>query len=710
MITTAPKSSLPSTIADRYRVIDRLGAGGMATVYLAAMDGPGGFGKLVAIKRIHPHLAHEARFVEMFLDEARIVSRIDHPNVCSVLDFGQTEDTYYLAMEYIMGENLLSSLRALKGQQAMLGSARWHAFSAFIIAEACEGLHSAHELGDEFGKPLNIVHRDVSPDNIFVSYQGEVRVMDFGIARAEGRMHRTTTGVVKGKISYMPPEMLNAEPDVDRRVDVWALGVCLWQMLTGKPLFKRPSEAATIAAIAMDDVPPPSSVNPSVPADLDAIVLGALARERTDRTASARALSEHLRRFISDAGVRMDRMEAAGIIEILHSDSKAKKMAQRQSIQQQSGHLAAVIPPNLNSAEFAAQFAAQFDNVATQASGHGPGATGPARDASTSSVPMTEVPSASRAGGLPAHAAIVSPPNAPTTPRARPWWMLPAIGLLAVGLLGAGFAIATMRGGGDDDATARAPARGGAADVGAGTQLTNPEEPSTGTDEAGSQAGPSEDGVDGDSSALATDSAPSAPATTIDDGARAKKSERKSSRSRRRRDRKRADKARSKTNDSAQDSTSDDGKSVDPAPKPDPVEKTPAPDPIEKIAPPEPKKKLIPPTPTSFVAKTDLKGISTSGSLSRNKVKRAISRKQSAMARCYESAAKKAGRNAACSVRVEFKIDDTRRVRNVSAKGASLPGLNSCVEGVVKGIRSKEAPDTGDARVSFEIDYAPKAR
>lgn len=731
MTTLAQKTApLPKTIADRYRVIDRLGAGGMATVYLAAMDGPGGFGKLVAIKRIHPHLAHESRFVEMFLDEARIVSRIDHPNVCSVLDFGQTEDTYFLAMEYIMGETLLSSLRVLKHHQDLLGTARWHAFTAYIIAAACEGLHSAHELADEFGKPLNIVHRDVSPDNIFMSYQGEVRVMDFGIARAEGRLHKTNTGVVKGKLSYMPPEMLNAEPDVDRRVDVWALGVCLWELLVGKPLFKRPSDAATIAAIAMETAAAPSQVNASVPAALDTIVAGALQRERDQRTASARELGRQLRRFISESGVAMDRIEVAEMIDVLHAESKAKKLAQRQSIQQQSGRLAAIVPPNLNSPEFAAQ----FDDLPTQSSEQpAPGMAGAATAAASSSagLPMTmgagitpgsgrvAVQTASAPGGLPPAAAVVSPPPAHGKGRR---WLLPLVAVAALGLLGAGFGIATLRGG--DTQTAAAPTGAHAGDNAqtgdslpddqpAGQPTGQPAGQPAGDDKSENPgAADTTDAADGKDTGETGSSESTGASAKRDDGERKSSS----SRSRKRRERRRAKSSRDRSGDTGDGSAKNGGDARDS--KTDTTDSNAQPAKVEPAKvktlkpPPTPEKKLMPAPskPKSFAAKAEISSIRTKGSLSSNTVKPAITRKQSALAACYKKAAEKAGRNAKSTVTVKFKIDESKRVHGLSATGAALPGLNGCVESVVKGIRSKQAPDVGDVRVSFKIAYTPVAK
>jgi len=194
----------------RYRLCYQLAAGGMATVYLARAVGPGGVQRPVALKRIHPHLAKRRAFVEMFLDEARIASRINHPNVCTVLDFGEHEGSYYLAMEHLLGESLNSVIHFIARREDLLGSTRWRALAARIIADACEGLHAAHRLKDPEGRPLEVVHRDMSLHNIFVTYAGAVKVLDFGIAKlldaALSPLVATRSGALIGTPLYMSPE------------------------------------------------------------------------------------------------------------------------------------------------------------------------------------------------------------------------------------------------------------------------------------------------------------------------------------------------------------------------------------------------------------------------------------------------------------------------------------------------------------------------
>src|SRR5688500_2571176 len=186
----------------RYRLCFELASGGMGTVYLARAEGPSGFEKLVALKRIHAHLAKDPRFVAMFLDEARIAARIHHPNVCSVIDFGTVEGSYYLTMPFVEGESLGRVMHAVSARRDPAARRSFWYVAARVIADACEGLHAAHELRDDVGDLLEVVHRDVSPQNTLIGYDGGVRVLDFGVASARHRLYSTATGEVKGKFAY----------------------------------------------------------------------------------------------------------------------------------------------------------------------------------------------------------------------------------------------------------------------------------------------------------------------------------------------------------------------------------------------------------------------------------------------------------------------------------------------------------------------------
>ena len=295
--TIPPELATPGRIG-RYELRFELASGGMGSVYLARLDGTAGFEKLVALKRIHPHLAKEADCIEMFLDEAKIASRITHPNVCSVFDFGQADGEYYIAMEYLVGEPLARLFTQVAKIPEQRRSPLLPLRMARIIADACEGLHAAHELKDASGDLLNVVHRDVSPRNLFITYDGAVQLVDFGVASARERLHKTSTGDVKGTIAYMAPEQLKAG-SIDRRIDIWALGAALWEALAVKRLFKRDTTANTMFALLYEEIDPPSKYRPQVPRELDEIALKALARDPNGRWQSAREMGQALRRFLS---------------------------------------------------------------------------------------------------------------------------------------------------------------------------------------------------------------------------------------------------------------------------------------------------------------------------------------------------------------------------------------------------------------------------
>lgn len=287
----------PESAFGRYRLAYQLASGGMGTVYLARAAGPAGFEKLVALKRIHPHMATDRRFVSMFLDEARIAAQIQHPNVCSVIDFGEVDGSYFLTMPFILGE----SMNRVIGTAARASGAVAELLplvAARLVADACEGLHAAHELRDESGRSRDVVHRDVSPHNLMVGYDGVARVLDFGVASARDRHYQTTTGEVKGKFAYLAPEQIEAQK-VDRRADIWALGVVLWEAVTARRLFARESMAATIRCVTTMQVPSVRELAPHAPAALDQVVQKALARDPAERYPTARAMGKDLAQILA---------------------------------------------------------------------------------------------------------------------------------------------------------------------------------------------------------------------------------------------------------------------------------------------------------------------------------------------------------------------------------------------------------------------------
>ena len=280
----------------KYTLVAKLATGGMAEIFLARLIGDGGFEKLVCIKRIHPHLARDPQFVAMFLDEARVAARISHPNVCQVFELGEWQRQYFIAMEYLEGVPLSCFRRS--DYYPRRPDPR---LVAGFGVQACEGLHHAHQLRRPDGELLGVVHRDVSPQNLFVTVDGVVKVLDFGIAKATDASAKTSTGAVKGTYAYMAPEQLRNER-LDRRTDVWAMGTVLWELLAQRHLFKRDTEFLTFQAITTEPIPNVCEVRADVPPLLGDTIARALSRSRDDRFASTRALGEALAQAVAPLG------------------------------------------------------------------------------------------------------------------------------------------------------------------------------------------------------------------------------------------------------------------------------------------------------------------------------------------------------------------------------------------------------------------------
>ena len=274
----------------RYTIIGTLSAGGMGTVFLARIAGSAGFSRLVAIKRLHPQLAAQSEFIAMMVDEARLASQIRHANVVDTLDLVASDGALSLVLEYVEG----ASLGVLLGERRRVPVPVPIALA--IVQGFLRGLDAAHEARGAEGQPLGIVHRDVSPQNVLVGIDGVPRVIDFGIAKALGRMTQTRPGEVRGKFAYMAPEQLQGRP-ATRQVDVYASGVILWELLTGRRLFTADDQRALASIVIRGQIDPPSSRNPAIPAELDAIVLQATARELSDRYLTARELLDALAPF-----------------------------------------------------------------------------------------------------------------------------------------------------------------------------------------------------------------------------------------------------------------------------------------------------------------------------------------------------------------------------------------------------------------------------
>lgn len=284
----------------RYQLSRRISVGGMAEVFHAKSYGPRGFEKEVALKRILPTIAEDTDLLQAFIDEARLAAQLHHPNICSIYELGKTFESYYITMEYIYGVDLLAVRKRLRQRrvQAPIGSV------AYIGALVARGLHYAFELHDEATRrPLRIVHRDISPQNVMVSYAGDVKIIDFGIAKVAGRSSHTRVGVVKGKASYMAPEQVESLP-LDGRADQFALGILLWELLVGERLFKADNPVETMAAIRRCEVPPLLERRPDVPEGLAAVVHRALRRDREERFPSAGELADALAPFVDGGEAR----------------------------------------------------------------------------------------------------------------------------------------------------------------------------------------------------------------------------------------------------------------------------------------------------------------------------------------------------------------------------------------------------------------------
>ncbi len=292
-----PARDLSGKKLGRYEMLAQLAAGGMATVYVARAQGVAGFERLVAIKVLHPHLAHDDEFISMFLDEARLAARIRHPNVVPTLDISDSQgDGYFLVMEYIEGDHLGALLR-----EAARGAARLPvSVTLRIIVDALEGLSAAHSLKDGDGKPLSIVHRDISPHNILLGTDGVARITDFGVAKAEVRLSSTRDGQFKGKLAYMAPEQAS-NGTADQRSDLFSMGIVLWESLTGRRLFRADNNGELLNRLLNSPIPAPSEYVTEL-APLDPVMAKALARDPAERYQTAADLVEAIEAVAATVG------------------------------------------------------------------------------------------------------------------------------------------------------------------------------------------------------------------------------------------------------------------------------------------------------------------------------------------------------------------------------------------------------------------------
>jgi serine/threonine protein kinase len=317
-VTTAPKRQ-PIPFG-KYLLLDRVNIGGMAEVWRAKTFGAGGFERLVAIKRILPNIAEDEEFISMFIDEAKITVQLSHANIAQIHELSHLSNSYFIAMEYVSGKDL----RAVFDRCRKKGEPAPIPLTCYVVAKCCEGLDYAHRAKTRQGQDMNIVHRDVSPQNALISYDGEVKVIDFGIAKAAGKATKTQAGILKGKFGYMSPEQIRGLP-LDRRSDVFAIGVCLYEMLTGERLFVGDSDFSVLEKVRKVEVLPPSHFNRKIPEQLERIVMKALAKDVDDRYQYASDLAMDLQGFMYGTGARFGERDLSQFMKATFAEDYEKE-------------------------------------------------------------------------------------------------------------------------------------------------------------------------------------------------------------------------------------------------------------------------------------------------------------------------------------------------------------------------------------------------
>ena len=306
--------------AQRYKVLERIAAGGMAEVFRAESAGLEGFKKLVAIKRVLPHLAEKKQFIGMFLDEARVGAHLSHSNCVQVFDIGVGDNTYFIVMEFVDGSDLKGVIEHRKtvGQPIPVEEA------CLISVRICEGLAYAHELVDGKGQSLHIVHRDMSPPNVLLTRFGEVKIVDFGLAKANSQLEKSEPGIIKGKFSYLSPEAAQGLP-VDARTDVFAVGIILWEMLAGRRLFLGDSDLETVRMVQRAEIPSLRQINPKVPLELERVLQKGLAGDPAKRYQTAREFGRDLNQILFHIGRAVSSFDISQLVLPIWRDRQRKK-------------------------------------------------------------------------------------------------------------------------------------------------------------------------------------------------------------------------------------------------------------------------------------------------------------------------------------------------------------------------------------------------
>jgi serine/threonine protein kinase len=313
----------------KYYLLERINVGGMAEVFRSKAYGVEGFERLVAVKRILPNIAEDKDFIKMFIDEAKISVQLNHANIAQIFDLGVVDGSYYIALEHVHGRDL----RAIFDRCRTLGEPMPVAQACFVVMKVCEGLDYAHNKRDQSGKELHLVHRDVSPQNLLVSFEGEVKLIDFGIAKAAGKGAKTQAGILKGKFGYMSPEQVRGLP-IDRRSDIFSCGIVLYELLTGERLFVGESDFSTLEKVRNVEILPPSTYNRKIPDELERIVLKALAKDVEDRYQNAIDLHDELQAFVYTAGEFYSRKDLAGWMKRTFAKEIDEETAKLESYRQ----------------------------------------------------------------------------------------------------------------------------------------------------------------------------------------------------------------------------------------------------------------------------------------------------------------------------------------------------------------------------------------
>jgi eukaryotic-like serine/threonine-protein kinase len=299
----------------KYTLIDRIAVGGMAEIFLARQAGLEGFEKTIVIKRIRPHLSKQPSFVKMFLNEAKLAAQLNHPNIVQIYDLGKIGETYFIAMEYIFGRDM----RRVIPKAESMGIPFPMVYALKIASSICEGLYFAHQKTDIYGNPLNIVHRDVTPENIFVSFDGTVKMLDFGIAKAANQIEQTRAGEIKGKLSYMSPEQVVGK-QLDARSDIFSLGTVLYEWITGFKLFTGDNEVAILKSISEAKIYAPSYFKADVPEAVEHILMKALEKDREKRYQTAWEMQYDVDQFLSQYEFTPSNIHLSNFLKQLFTD------------------------------------------------------------------------------------------------------------------------------------------------------------------------------------------------------------------------------------------------------------------------------------------------------------------------------------------------------------------------------------------------------